>query len=394
MPSISDVQAVLTTLRTATTYAAVFGPMRTGEPSAQKDALAKQFRRLAAYVHPDVAPADAAALAQETFTLLCEMRKSADSAIEHGTYGTAFKAQNPPEPVRKGSDDGQVLQSASAVYRLDGHPYRTGDFSVLYRAQTLTDGNKEVLIKIASDPTYNALVERELGLLRKFATAPAKDPLARLAKYVPTVTDTFMVGGAAGTKYRATVMVPHGEALSLTDIRQALGAPLEPPEAAWVIRRVVAQTLAADMLGVVHGAIVPDHVLVDPILHEPCHIGWLHAVDRKNKERITMVLDRWRDWYPPEVLSKKAPDHRTDLYMAGKTMVWLLGGDTKTNTLPATVPKAMAACILQCVAAEPARRPKDGRVVLDDLTTIIRKEWGRQYRPLILPSAPGAGTKR
>ena len=94
------------------------------------------------------------------------------------------------------------------------------------------------------------------------------------------------------------------------------------------------------------------------------------------------MLDRWRDWYPPEVLGKKIPDHRTDLFMAAKTMIQLLGGDAKHNTFLSSVPEKMQRILLQCVQDSPARRPSDGRYVLDEFTRVITDLWGRAYRRL------------
>jgi hypothetical protein len=386
MPSVSDIQAVRAILRTATTFETVFGKLPRGDAASQKNVLRKQFNYLARQVHPDIAPREGKLLAGEVFGLLIAMRKSAETAIESGTYHMPFKAGAAPEPRRPISDNGQTLQSAKALYQLHVEPYRTGDFSVLYQARTLTGTGGSVLIKIATDPTHNTLLEKEVSLLKRFVTRP------RLQVYVPTVTDTFVVSGDAGRRYRAIVITPHTGALSLTDIRAALGRPLEAVEVAWVGRRIIAQSLAALAIDVVHGSIVPDHVLVDPLTREPQHIGWLHAVERKTAERITMVIDCWRDWYPPEVMDKKTPGHRSDLYMVGKTMIWLLGGDVRRNTLPKHVPSAMAACILQCVLADKNRRPKDGRQLLDDFTRVVRKEWKREYRPLVLPGTT-AGTR-
>lgn len=161
---------------------------------------------------------------------------------------------------------------------------------------------------------------------------------------------------------------------------------LPPEDAAWIWRRVLGQTLAANMLKSVHGAIVPDHVLVHPVTHEPLHIGWGHAIERpaERNAKLTTIIDRFKDWYPPEVLRKEVPSHQTDLYMAGKTMVYLLGGDVARNRFPSHVPEPIVRIVGRCLETKVSKRPTDGRAVADDFIKVVEKLWGRKYRPLRL----------
>ncbi len=209
--------------------------------------------------------------------------------------------------------------------------------------------------------------------------------IAQVSTFVPHLLDTFLMEGAGRTRYRVNVMKYKKDFVSLAEVIDAYPSGLEPAQVAWVARRIIAQALAASMMGVVHGAITPDHVLVNPVSHEPLHIGWAHAIMNPTSERITHVIDRWREYYPPEVFEKKHPDLRTDLFMAGKTIIKLLGGDVKNTTLPSTVPPEMRRIILQLVEKSPSRRPSDGKVYLDEFTRVVRGIWGRKYRPLAMP---------
>ena len=116
--------------------------------------------------------------------------------------------------------------------------------------------------------------------------------------------------------------------------------------------------------------------------HEPLHIGWAHAL---TSGHISHIIPRYKAYYPPEVFDRKNPDHTTDLYMASKTMIQLLGGDVKRNTLPSSVPKRVGEVILRSVVPSPANRPQDGKQLLDEFTHLIREEWGRTYRALPMP---------
>lgn len=371
--------AVAASLKSATTFAAIFGALPDGDLKGKKQALKKSFHFLARTVHPDNVPGHEV-LAKETFQILNDLHRKAEEALEIGSYESSFAA------LAAATFDGIVLQSASETYQLSSTPLCEGDFSVLYRALALTR-KMQVLVKISSEPTLNRWLEREVVLLTRFRDAKSSDPLALIGRYVPKLVDTFLIEGPGRTRYRVNVTGFTKGLVSVAQIIEAYPRGLEPAQAAWVARRVIAQALAAHMAGVVHGAITPDHVLVEPVTHEPVHIGWAHVIEdpKKSGGRITHVIDRWRDFYPPEVFDKKTPDLRTDLYMAGKTVIKLLGGDVRNNTLPTTVPDEMKKSILRLVEKSPSRRPLDGGKYLDEFTRIVRGIWGRKYRPLDMP---------
>lgn len=373
MSSALDVEAIAKTLNSATSFTAVFGTLPIGDHKVQRSAVRKQFAYLAQMVHPDHVHA-APHVAEKAFDHLRALYDAAEDAILAGTYAKPFTAGL--KPGAKAIEDFFELTSKAGIYRCNNTPYKVGDFSVLYRAQI--SGN-EVLVKIAKEPTANALMETEAGRLKKFR---ATEAMKGIHRFLPEILDTFMIPGPDRRQFRANVTNVMPGVVSLTDIKAAFPGGLVPQHAAWIVRRVMAQACAANMTGLIHAAITPDHVLVDPIKHEPCHIGWLHATE---KTRLTMIVERWKDWYPPEIFDKKPPTHQTDIYMAGMTCLWLFSGNTSTKSIPSSIPKPISDIILSCVNADPKKRPPDGLKVLNDITTAIRTAWGRSYQPLMMP---------
>lgn len=376
----------LSVLKSATSFVEVFGSLSSSDDKdTQKDKLRGRFAELAKLVHPDHAPDDCKTLANTTFCLLVDLRKSAETAIEEGAYGKRFKEGG----TARGATVGEaVIQSSKTTYRVKPDPYKTGDFSSLFPASDVSSGT-DVLLKFASKPPNNPLLEKEASLLMRFhdSSLPG-NPFKNIKEFVPELFDTFLVSGEDGIRLRVNVMPFPEKMISLTDIIRAFPNGLDPQDVAWIARRVIGQTIVASMAGVVHGALVPDHVLVHPKSHDPLHIGWLHAVDVSSPlglARITSIIDRWRDWYPPEVFEKKPPDHRTDIFMAGKTIIWLLSGDASRNRIPKAIPSGISELLLMMVEESLVRRPDDGRKLLDEFTRLIREAWGEKYRPLVLP---------
>lgn len=380
MPSTEAFETVARRLRDAASFPQVFGTLPAGNAARLNAELRARFAYLARIVHPDQAPAAARGRADAVFADLQRLRRGAERAIADGTYDEPI----PADVLPAGAAAATVLRSPTASYCLDTAPLRAGDHSVLYRARTCDAAGKTVVVKVAAAPTDNPALEQEARLIGRFHDAPAGDPLQRVAAYVPVLLDSFLLPDAAGRRFRVNVMPGEAGFVALADIIAAYPDGLDPRDAAWICRRVLAQALAAAMAGVVHGALTPDHVLVHPLSHEPRHIGWAHAIARGG--RMARIVTRWRDWYPPEVFDKQNVDHRSDLYMAGKTMLRLFGGDPACNTLPPAVPAELARIVLRCVRAARAERPHDARQVLDAFTRVVRNLWGTVYRPLALPA--------
>jgi hypothetical protein len=379
MSSAEAFETVARSLQDAASFLQVFGNLPAGDPDEVNAALRTRFAYLARIVHPDQAPAAAKARAADVFAELQRLRRGAERAIADGAYEKPIPAE-----LRSGAAETvTVLRSPSAGYRLDAAPFGTGDFSRLYRGRTCDAAARPVLVKIAAAPTDNPALEHEARIVGRFHGSPSGDPLRGMARYVPVLLDSFLLPDAAGRRFRVNVIPYEDGFVALSDVIAAYPDGLDPRDAAWICRRVLAQTLAAAMAGVVHGALTPDHVLIHPLSHEPRHIGWAHALDGGG--RIARIVTRWRDWYPPEVFDRQNVDHRSDLYMAGKTMLRLFGGDPVHNTLPPAVPAELARIVRRCLRKARAERPHDGRQVLDAFTRVVRNLWGTVYRPLTLP---------
>ena len=135
-----------------------------------------------------------------------------------------------------------------------------------------------------------------------------------------------------------------------------------------------------------HNSINPDHILLHPTTHDPIYLGWAHSLDTsKGIGRIQFAIDKWHDWYPPEVLRKEKPTERTDIYMVGETLITLFGDNTKSKSLPKDLPADIASIIRGAVSEDPSRRPIDAYSFMQDMTSAIRRNWGKAYQPLVMP---------
>jgi hypothetical protein len=372
--------AISKRLATATSLVQIFGSLPLGDSTAAAKVLKQQYRYLIKQVHPDQVQKSDVVLAGEVMELVVSSYERAKKALAAGTYEHAFTALGTTTSASAPAT--MVIAGRHGRYTLQAQALADGDFSVIYKGKD--EQGKPVFAKVAADPTFNSYLAHEAKVLTQGLGKRGADGLR---PYLPELLDSILLREAKNEQFHVNVFRYKPDYVSLTQIRTAYprGVPIEV--AAWIWRRVIAQTLAANMMGVVHGAMIPDHVLVHPVTHEPLHLGWAHSVtDASRGGRITTVIDRFRDWYPPEVWKREVPTHQTDLYMAGKMFIYLLGGDLSTNVTSVAIPPSIERLVRQCLEANPDRRPRDGHALLREFTGEVHRLWGKVYRPLSMPT--------
>ncbi len=268
-----------------------------------------------------------------------------------------------------------TITIAGRSYKFSSQPFAHGDFSSIHIGTDTVD-KLSVLLKISKKNEFNKHIERELRVIEYFQS----DSKMRsgIGSYLPKIKSTGFIDG------RIVVVQSYSpDFVSVAQIGQAYPGGMIPQEAAWVARRVMAQVIVAENGRLVHGAIVPDHVLVGKVSHNPIHIGWAHACDPQT-QRVEMIITRWKDLYPQEVFDKKRPTNKTDIYMAGKTIEYLLAGPDKRSGIPSTVPDQFATVLSKCIEENPDRRFETGSEALLAITTAVRALWGKSYQELVV----------
>ena len=144
----------------------------------------------------------------------------------------------------------------------------------------------------------------------------------------------------------------------------------------------------AHVNGVVHGAVLPTHVLIHPEKHGLVLVDWSYAVrePETSGERVKVASAEYEQWYPPEVKSKEIPSPALDIYMGAECMVYLLGGNPVTGNLPNSVPKAIRAFFRGCTPLGPKQRPSDAWGLQEEFDDLLERLWGRRrFRPFAMP---------
>jgi hypothetical protein len=303
-------------------------------------------------------------------------------------------------PIDLPTDDGRTARvferfeygSVCTLYRCRIRPTAATGFAA---------GEVEAVLKLARDARTNDLVAHEAAVLRRLHAAPDAD---RFAPFLPAVEATAWVrDDPAAPPRRANVLgldrlipSPVDDLSTLAQVRAHHRAGLDPRDMAWVWRRLLPVLGFAHDAGVVHGAVLPMHVLIEPREHKLVLVDWCcAAIDPARTRTPLLILTGGSGpWYDPAVRRGAPPTPGLDIAMAARCMIELTGGDPVHGRFPAGVDASLQRYFDRCLAAaDPgnwsngaAGSKADARRLLADFDRLIEILWGpRRFRPLDMP---------
>lgn len=266
--------------------------------------------------------------------------------------------------------------------RLGGHRLGrlayAGDLADLYAVEP------DRLLKLPRDPADNDLAAREARALRLIEERG--DP--RYLPYVPRLVDSFRHRDpATGAERLVNVLATAPGLHSLDEVRRAYPDGLDGRDAAWMWRRLLVALGLAHRAGVVHGAVLPRHVLIEPDAHGVVLVDWCCSVmsGSGDGEMVPALVPGHEDWYPPEVVARRPCGPGTDLAMAARCMRWLMGDHA---------PRELRAFADGCRLPALRARPDDAWRLLGELDEVLERCYGpRTFRPFSLhPSTDSPAT--
>jgi hypothetical protein len=323
--------------------------------------LKQRYRQLAVIAHPDSNPGRAAE-SQAAFHELRHWHELAQREIARGSYGRAPRIS---------------IATARGSYVGHGAPI-AGDLCDLFP----TEGGEPALIKLARSPRNNDLLEAEASALARVERELAGQPLRA---HFPTLLEAVLVRGAGGEQRRANVLRHEREYVSLADVIAAYPQGVHPADAAWMFNRVLAALASAHELGLVHGAVLPPHVLVRLSDHNGVLLDWCYSVEVG--EALKALSRPHAPHYPPEVPARAPATPATDTYMAAALLARLLGGDAAGRGLPPTVPQPLAALIRAALLPSPQRRFTGAWQLFDAFGEVVGALYGPpRFRSFRMPA--------
>ena len=287
--------------------------------------------------------------------------------------GKVRKPKTAYEHIMADDEDGLIHEGQNYVVH-EALPSEHADFCDLYKCDPTG------FLKLARRPSDNDLLENEAKILRHLV--PANAPDEKFYRYLPRVLHEVKHDERAGN------VLPYFEGhLSLAEILKAYPAGIDFRDMVWMYKRMLVGIGFAHTQGVVHGAVLPPHILVHPTDHGAKIVDWSCAVTDP-KDHIKVIFSDYEDFYPPEILRKQPVAPTADIFMAAKCAVALLGGDVKTNRLPDTIPAEIRDFFAPCFHEIPHHRPRDAWDLHEIFDKLLLQVVGKPtYRPFTLPEA-------
>ncbi len=302
-------------------------------PVADHVAQKTAYRQMMKLVHPDRVESSLRTEANELVRLLGAFYTEAQAAAKTSSYGRKVT---------------KTTMSSRRMKHVLGPEFSvSGDVTKLFRA--MSDATADSLVKVARQPVDNDLLAAEASTL-KLLQSQSGDEFRR---FYPELLDTFLVPDGR-KRLRVNVLSYMDGFYNLEQVRKFRPGGLEPLDAAWVWRRMLWALGRVHELGVVHGALTPAHVIIHPAQHGVLLADWCYSLQTSDNtfSHLKAVVPSRRSWYPASVFAKQPTSKAADLSMAARTMIYLLGGDALSMSMPNQVPSLMQRYFMELVTGK------------------------------------------
>jgi hypothetical protein len=372
----AELERVSRLLEQATVPEEIFGDVQ-GSLTEQLTQTRKIFFYIAKVVHPDLARGEMQVQeAHRAFKKLSALWEQAQAKINAGSYGQ----RNAFTPF--------VMQGANGCYTIE-RVLAWGDLCTIYMGTaTSATGSQRVLVKVPMQPRDNDLVANEARVLTHLRASATYDAARH---FLSCLVDAFPYEEqTTGIVRQVTVLAAVEGLVSLVEVKKAYPTGIDPKDMAWIWRRLLIALDVAHTNQVIHGSVLPPHILIHPEHHGVVLIDWSYAVidPSRTGEVIRAINSPYRTWYPAEVLAKHAPQPGLDICMAAQCMIDLLGGDPHRRTMPACVPWQLQSYLQGCTLPNPHRRPQDAHALRETFDELLDQLWGpRVFHRFTLPGS-------
>lgn len=354
--NMKTLEESLSVLKNAEYPEDIFGSLDTTD-------LKTSYREWCKQTHEDLFPKSKKHLAHEAFVILGKFFQQAEEKLKNKTYGNKNILANKISIVIEKKE-----------YSIVEHLF-SGDISEIYRAQA--DG-KDFLVKIARDQNNNSFLKNESDNLKHIYQNTPKD--IDLLKFIPKILGSGLILEGSQKK-QVNIFEYNKNLVSLAEIADAYPDGIDARDMAWMFNRLLSSLMVCHNSNIIHGAILPNHVLFNLEDHSCLIIDWCFSV--KSKAIIKAISPDYKNYYPSEIFVKKPALPKTDLFMAANCIIKLLGG--KPQSLEIYTPDKIKNLLRTCLLGY-THRVNDAFEVYKNFGEILTELFGpRKFRIFRMP---------
>ena len=247
--------------------------------------------------------------------------------------------------VERAESSGSV-SIGGALYRLHGRLGR-GESSDVFLAERLGPLRERVVLKIQRADDDADMLRREHETLGALSRSEAQG-----TPYFSALFPQVVAFGPVETRPAKPLALVHrwrsGFVETLADLASAFPEGLDARHAVWILGRILEVAGWVHQSGWVHGAILPQHALINARDHGVMLVGWSCAV--RAGEPLPAVSSADEDFFTPEAARGDGVSAFTDLVMAARCAAYALTGDPRR--LGAAVPRPLVELLEPYVAGD------------------------------------------
>lgn len=297
--------------------------------------------------------------------------------VRRETFRQAFAAWNAPQSYR-----------ITNWLSLGEHHWAIGDFLAqgdtcdVYRGARARFPTELVILKILRDSADPASLDNEWDILQTLISSNAPGA-ATFSRRIPQPVMRGTISGGAFMGCRVSIFRwEAGFHHTFESVRRLYPQGIPPRASIWVWRRILETLFFIHNTGLVHGAILPPHLLVQENEHGIRIVGYGNA--GVVGQPLRRMIAPYAAFYPPGTRSGTPLSPSLDLGMSARCIIFLLGGDPQRASLPASVPPRLAE-LIQRVAHNP--ESESAWALREELGRLADQIYGApQFMPLITTS--------
>lgn len=253
-----------------------------------------------------------------------------------------------------------ILKSPKRTYSLIGQ-IATGDVADMWLANT-DESDAKYVVKCSRVPEGARMLATEAEHLKKSLSAAGTTAYADL---LPRFCESFPVRDSMAKTVNVFLFEPNLFTLEAVHIRHP---ELDPRHVAWIFKRLLAVLGIVHRAGVIHSAVSPEHVLVEPVSHKIVLVGWGQSV--KDGAIVKYGSAKYDgSWLPREIIARQPAGPGTDIFMAAVCMNQLFGASAP--------PRKMGTFFRSCIMGGLKMRPDDAWNLLDEFDVMLREIFGK-----------------
>ncbi len=188
---------------------------------------------------------------------------------------------------------------------------------------------------------------------------------------LPTVKDVLLDADS-----NLLMVMSFIEGQELFDHVQKQGA-LDEETVCWITQRILSALYYLHFSGIIHRDVKPANIIVNFKTHIATLVDF--GLSKLKPDGSPDPSGYTPFFGAPEQIQGKAPVPESDIYSLGMTMLYILGGDIRSKSLPPETPEPLKDYVYAMVRDDIRQRPKDCKQLNEALSAIRDQLFQRKH---------------